>query len=41
MERFLLEHVTKTASQRSYVGYVKRLRTFFGDGPRLAESRHG
>ncbi len=37
MERFLREHVTKKASQRSYVGYVKRLRVFFGDGTPLAD----
>lgn len=37
MERFLREHVTKKASQRSYVGYVKRLRVFFGDDTPLAD----
>lgn len=37
MERFLREHVTKKASQRSYVGYAKRLRGFFGDTTPLAE----
>ena len=37
MERFLREHVIKKASQRSYVGYVKRLRAFFGDGTPLAD----
>jgi hypothetical protein len=37
MERFLREHVTKKASQRSYVGYVQRLRAFFGDGTPLAD----
>ncbi len=37
MERFLCEHVIKKASQRSYVGYVKRLRAFFGDGTSLAD----
>ena len=37
MERFLSEHVTKRASQRSYVGYAKRLRGFFGDGTPLAD----
>ena len=37
MDRFLREHATKKASQRSYVGYAKRLRGFFGDGTPLAE----
>ena len=37
MERFLSEHVTKRASQRSYVGYARRLRGFFGDGTPLAD----
>jgi integrase len=37
MERFLSEHVTKRASRRSYVGYAKRLRGFFGDGTPLAD----
>jgi hypothetical protein len=37
MERFLREQVTKKASQRSYVGYAKRLRGFFGDGTPLAD----
>jgi len=37
MERFLREHATKKASQRSYVGYAKRLRGFFGDGTPLAD----
>ena len=37
MERFLCEHDIKKASQRSYVGYVKRLRAFFGDGTPLAD----
>lgn len=37
MDRFLSEHVTKRASQRSYVGYAKRLRAFFGDGTPLAD----
>jgi integrase len=36
MERFLREHVTRKASQRSYIGYTKRLRGFFGDGTPLA-----
>lgn len=31
MDRFEAEHVPKKASQRSYRGYVKRLRAFFGD----------
>lgn len=31
MSRFETEHVPKKASQRSYKGYVKRLRDFFGD----------
>ncbi len=37
MERFLREHVTKRASQRSYIGYAKRLRAFFGDGTPLVQ----
>jgi len=37
MERFLREHATKKASERSYKGYVKRLRGFFGDGTSLAD----
>lgn len=37
MERFLSEHVAKRASQRSYVGYAKRLRGFLGDGTPLAD----
>jgi integrase len=37
MERFLREHAIKKASHRSYVGYVKRLRDFFGDGTPLAD----
>lgn len=36
MERLLREHVTRKASQRSYIGYTKRLRGFFGDGTPLA-----
>ncbi len=31
------EHVTKKASQRSYIGYAKRLHGFFGDGTPLAQ----
>lgn len=30
MDRFKEEHVPKKASQRSYHGYIKRLRPFFG-----------
>ena len=30
MERFLAEHVVKKASARSYKGYIKNLRSFFG-----------
>ncbi len=37
MDRFLREHVIKKASQRSYVGYTKRLRGFFGDTTPLAD----
>mgnify|MGYP003386587784 FL=1 len=37
MERFLREHATKKASERSYKGYVKRMRDFFGDGTPLAD----
>lgn len=37
MDRFLREHATKKASQRSYIGYAKRLRGFFGDGTPLAD----
>jgi integrase len=37
MERFLREHAIKKASHRSYVGYVKRMRDFFGDGTPLAD----
>ena len=37
MERFLREHVAKKASERSYKGYVKRLRDFFGDETPLAD----
>lgn len=36
MERFLREHVTRKASQRSYIGYTKRLRGFFGNETPLA-----
>jgi integrase len=37
MERFLQEHVIKKASRRSYEGYVRRLREFFGDATPLAD----
>ncbi len=41
MERFLREHVTKKASDRSYKGYVKRLRDFLATGRHWQRSRHG
>ncbi|WP_447601037.1 tyrosine-type recombinase/integrase [Nitrospira sp. Nam80] len=37
MDRYLAEHASKKASARSYVGYARRLRGFFGDHTPLAE----
>jgi len=36
MEQFLKAYVIKKASQRSYMGYVKRMHRFLADGTRLA-----
>ena len=37
MDRFLTEHASKKASERSYVGYVRRFRTFFGNDTPLTD----
>jgi integrase len=37
MDRFLAEHASKKASERSYAGYVRRFRAFFGDDTPLVD----